>query len=239
MGNAGATSTLARAVAGKRIRLVHVSSVAAIGPAPGSAPVEEDAEPHPVGHYGKSKLEAERIVRRLVPDAVIVRPPVVYGPRDTDVYQMLKSISRGWALEIGGGERWFSAIYVIDLADALVRISTGSEGAGRAYFLAHPKPVSWRGLADTAACIMGVKLRHCTIPPFLAHAVGYSAEVWALMTRKPGIISRDKIAEALKENWTCNPSRAAAELGWVAPTSIETGLAQALDWYKESGWLKY
>ena len=93
-GNARATENLAQAVAkGAAIRLVHVSSLAAIGPSTDGTPVSEDAEPHPVTHYGKSKLEGERIVRALVPDAVIVRPAVVYGPRDTDVLQMFRSIS--------------------------------------------------------------------------------------------------------------------------------------------------
>ena len=82
-GNAGATENLARAVAGRAVRFVYVSSLAAIGPSTDGTPVSEDAEPHPITHYGRSKLEGERIARALVPDAVIVRPAVVYGPRDT------------------------------------------------------------------------------------------------------------------------------------------------------------
>ena len=119
-GNVRATEQLAHAIAGRDVRLVHVSSLAAIGPSTAGIPVGEDAEPHPLTHYGKSKLEAERVVRDLLPDAVIVRPPVVYGPRDTDVFQLLKSISRGLVLEIAGGERWFSAIYVKDLVEGLL-----------------------------------------------------------------------------------------------------------------------
>ena len=174
-----------------------------------------------------------------MPDAVIVRPPVVYGPGDTDVLQVLKSAARGWAVEIGGPERWFSAIYVHDLADALVSLAASSAGAGRAYFLAHSKPVSWRGLAETAGRIMGVRPRRCQVPPALAYAVGYCAEVWSLIRRKPGIVSRDKIAEALCESWTCSTRRAAVELGWEAPTPLESGLAGTLAWYKDAGWLKY
>jgi len=239
-GNVRATENLARAAAGKGIRLIHVSSLAAMGPACGGIPVEEDATPQPVSHYGKSKLEAEVVVRRLLPEAVIVRPPVVYGPRDTDVFQVLQSVARGWALEIGSGERWFSALYVGDLAGALAALAAGSSGAGRQYFLAHPKAVSWSGLAETAAGIMGVRrLRHLKILPGLAASVGYCAEIWALITRKPGIISRDKITEALYDNWTCSPRRAAAELGWEASTSLEQGLAQTLSWYKESGWIHF
>jgi nucleoside-diphosphate-sugar epimerase len=238
-GNGRATETLVRAIAGKPIRLIHVSSLAAAGPATGGVPLDEDAPPHPVSHYGKSKLEAEFIVRKLVPDAVIVRPPVVYGPRDTDVFQVLRSVARGWSLAIGRAERWFSALYVSDLVEALVALAFNSAGAGRTYYLAHPLPVSWRDLAETAGRIMGVRPRHVAIPPRIAWVVGYCSEMWSFMTRKSGIISRDKIAEALYPNWTCTPRRAAAEFGWEAATSLEIGLAKTLAWYKESDWLKY
>src|ERR1035437_733074 len=150
-GSVRATQQLAHAMAGRGMRLVHVSSLAAMGPATPGAPLAEDAEPHPLTHYGKSKLDAERVVRQLAPDAVIVRPPVVYGPRDTDVFQILKSISKGLVLEISGGERWFSAIYVKDLVEGLLAAAGAPRAAGRAYFLAHAKPVSWRQLGESAA----------------------------------------------------------------------------------------
>ncbi len=106
-GNVQATENLARAISGS-VRMVHVSSQAAVGPGPDAAPLTEDAEPHPVTHYGKSKLEGERIVRAILPDAVILRPPAVYGPRDTDVFQILKSINRGFLAQVAGEERYFS-----------------------------------------------------------------------------------------------------------------------------------
>ena len=57
-GNVRATEQLAHAMAGQGIRLVHVSSLAAIGPSAAGVPLAEDAEPHPLTHYGKSKLAA-------------------------------------------------------------------------------------------------------------------------------------------------------------------------------------
>ena len=48
----------------------------------------------------------------VAPQAVILRPPVVYGPRDTDVFQLLGNPSpRGLVLGVSGGDQWFSAIY--------------------------------------------------------------------------------------------------------------------------------
>jgi nucleoside-diphosphate-sugar epimerase len=242
-GNARATETLARLLAGRPIRFVHVSSLAAMGPSPDGAPLTEDARPCPLSHYGKSKLEGERMAARWRPDAVIVRPPVVYGPRDTGVLQILKSIASGVVLEISGGERWFSAIYAEDLAEGLIAAAEAPQAAGRTYFLAHPKVISWSELAAVAARIIfrqpGRRPRVVRIPPAVARAAGYCAELWSRVTRKPGILSRDKVAEACCRAWTCDSRRAARELGFEAATSLETGLARTLAWYKEAGWIRY
>jgi len=238
-GNVRATEQLTHAMAGRGIRLLHVSSLAAIGPSEGRTAVTEDELPHPLTHYGKSKLDAERVVRDLMPEAVIVRPPVVYGPRDTDVFQLLKSISKGLVLEIAGGERWFSAIYVKDLVAGLMAALRMPGAAGKSYFLAHAKPVSWQQLGGAAARIMSKTPRVLTLPVPIAQAVGACGEIWARVTGKPGIISREKVAEARCMAWICDTSRAERELGFLAPTGLERGLAETLVWYKEAGWLKY
>jgi nucleoside-diphosphate-sugar epimerase len=242
-GNARASALLAKAVAGQGIRLVHVSSLAAVGPSPDSTPVDEDFAPHPISHYGKSKLEAEKAVRAAAPDAVIVRPPVVYGPRDTDVFRILKPVARGYMLQMGGGERYFSAIYVRDLVEGLLTARNHPAAAGRTYFLSHADPLTWTALGNAAArIIFGAAdrtVRVVRVPESLARLIGYGAEVASWIGRKPGIISRDKVAEARCRYWTCDPRRAAAEMGFTATTSLDGGMAETLAWYKEAGWLTY
>jgi len=240
-GNVRATENLARAIAatGRPIRTVHVSSLAAGGPGPDATPLTEDAAPHPLTHYGKSKLDGERIMRAILPDAVIVRPPAVYGPRDTDVFEVLKSINQGMVIEIAGGERWFSAIYAPDLADGIIAAAREPRAAGRTYFLAERAIVSWSDLIGIAARIMGRTPRIVRVPPAAAHAIGYCAELWARLTRKPGIVSRDKVTDMQRRYWICDTRRAKAEIGFDAPTDIETGLAMTLAWYREAGWLQW
>jgi nucleoside-diphosphate-sugar epimerase len=237
--NVKATERLARAMAGRGIRLVYVSSLAAVGPTTRGAPLSEDAEPHPLTHYGKSKLEAERAVRALAPGAVIVRPPVVYGPRDTGVLQMFKPICIGWALEIAGEDRWFSAIYVRDLVDGLIAAAQCPAASGRTYFLSHPAPVSWSGLISAAASIIGRRPHVLQVPAGAAQAIGFCAEMWARICRTPAILSREKIAEARCAAWICDPRRAAGELGFEARIPLDKGLTETLAWYKEAGWLRY
>ncbi len=238
-GNVRATETLVRSLVGRGIRLVYVSSLAAIGPSLDGRPVDECSAPHPVSSYGKSKLEGEQIARSLLPDSVVVRPPVVYGPRDTGVFQILKAVAQGLVLEISGGERWFSVIYVEDLAEGLCAAARAPQTAGRAYFLAHRHPVSWRQLGATAAQIMGRRPRTVRVPVTVARSLAFFAEMWSRISRNPAIISREKVAEACYGFWTCEPARAAADFGFEAPTPLAAGLAKTLAWYKEAGWLKY
>ena len=239
-GNAGATANLLRAAGGLR-RLVHVSSMAAAGPSAEGRPLGEDAEPRPVSHYGRSKLAAEEAVRKsaLWERAAIVRPPVVYGPRDTDVYQMIRAVARGWMLRIGRAERPFSLIYVQDLVDGILAAANSEGAGGRVFYVAHPAPASWDKFGAAAARLMGRSARTLAIPEKAAYAVGLCAEWWNRLSGKPGILSRDKVAEACCAGWVCDTSRACRELRFCASTGLEDGLRRTIEWYREAGWLKF
>ncbi len=239
-GNAGATAQLLRA-AGDIRRLVHVSSLAAAGPSPGDRPLTEEDPERPVSQYGRSKLAGEQIVRQspVGERAVIVRPPVVYGPRDRDVYQVIRTVARGWVLQIGSQRRYFSLVYVGDLVDGLIAAAEREGVGGRIYYVAHPRPASWDEFGNSAARLMGRHARTLAIPEKAAYALGWCAERWAGWSGKPGILSRDKVTEACCAGWVCDPGRARRELGFCAQTGLEDGLRRTLDWYKEAGWLKF
>jgi nucleoside-diphosphate-sugar epimerase len=194
-------------------------------------------EPRPVSEYGRSKLEAERAVRAHVPDAIILRPPVVYGPRDTGVLEIFKPLAKGTALQISGGERWFSIIYVKDLVCGILSALGSPQAAGQTYFLTNAQPASWSELTTLTCQILSRQARVIRIPQLLAYAVGSAGDLIALLTGKPGILSRDKIREACCRYWTCDSGKAARELDFRAATPIEEGLAETLTWYKEAGWL--
>jgi len=235
-GNARAAQSMALAAASVP-RFVHVSSLAAAGPSPDNEDLSEEADPHPVSAYGRSKLAGEQAVRRLLPGAVVVRPPVVYGPHDADVFEMIRSIARGFDLRIGRGDRWFSAIFVDDLVEGLLAAARCPAAAGRTYFLTHPEPVSWTRFTATAAKLLNRHPRTVVLPRVAAWAAGCLAEAWSRASRKPGIISRDKVCEAAYPRWTCSAERAGRELGFTAATPLETGLAATIAWYRENGWV--
>ena len=241
LGNVTATENLLDRMSGSSARLIHVSSLAAMGPSLDGVPLREDAAPHPLTHYGKSKLEGERVLRGspVSNRATIIRPPVVYGPRDVDVYQVFRAAASGAQVRIGKPESYFSVIYVTDLVDGMILAAQQEAAAGKTYFLANPSAVSWTEFGATAALTMVKKIRTLTLPVWAAYLAGSFAELLSRLTGRPGILSRDKILDARQRYWICDPARAAAELGFHTQTSLREGVAATLEWYREAQWLTY
>ncbi|MFY0542273.1 NAD-dependent epimerase/dehydratase family protein [Nannocystis pusilla] len=75
--------------------------------------------------YGDSKLDGERLVfaaaRTGDVEAVIVRPPAVYGPRDLDMLQMIRSAKFGVIAQPGLRPAWMSFIHALDLVEGIAR----------------------------------------------------------------------------------------------------------------------
>jgi len=240
-GNVTATRNLA-AVCGPEIDFIHVSSLAAAGPSVDGRLLTEDDLPRPVSLYGQSKLAGEAALRESPAGghAIILRPAVVYGPGDRDVFQVFRGISRGVMAGIGTLDARFSYVYVQDLIGAiLAALENAPRVRGRTYFIANPEPVSWRTFAQLAAEAMHRKVRCLALPPALAYAAGLMSEMAGRLRGKPAILSRDKVREGVHPYWVCDVARAASELGFIAPTELPEGIAKTLDWYRSSGWLSW
>jgi dihydroflavonol-4-reductase len=128
-----------------------------------------------------------------------------------------------------------------DLVDGLIAAAdrASANAGGQVFYLANAAPVSWEEFGSVAARLMCRKLRTVAIPEKAAYALGMCAECWTRLSGTPGILSRDKVREACCAGWVCDPGRARRELGFCASISLEEGLRRTLNWYKETGWLKF
>jgi nucleoside-diphosphate-sugar epimerase len=103
--NASYTISLAKAAqnAGENCKkFVFISSLAAVGPLNDvQQKLTEQSLPHPVTAYGRSKLLAEIELAKISIPTTILRPTAIYGPRDKDIFIMLKTISNGMDPFIG------------------------------------------------------------------------------------------------------------------------------------------
>ncbi len=240
--NADGTRNLAAASAAaapRPSRFVYVSSLAAAGPSPGGrTPRTEEMPPRPLTWYGRSKLAGEDAVRS-VPGLswTIVRPPIVFGPRERDVLGYFRIARRGYLPVVGFSDRFYSLVYVENLAEGLVRTAEASASAGQVYFLAGPEVVSWAELGQLISAALGVAGRPLRFPEAVAAAAGRVADVLARVRRRPDIFSSQKVLEMLAPAWVCSAGKAARDFGWRAATPLPEALAMTAHWYREHGWL--
>ena len=165
-GNRRGTANVIRALdkAAPTARLVHVSSLAAAGPSPDPSGIGPEAEPAPISFYGRSKLAAELEVRSREADGwwTIVRPPAIYGPRDTDVLEFFRMASRG-IVALPSGERWLTVAWIGDVVRSILAAAVGDPG--RIYHLGEPEPMTLDDLIVTLCGAGGVEARVLRVPP--------------------------------------------------------------------------
>jgi nucleoside-diphosphate-sugar epimerase len=231
-------------------RLVVVSSSAAVGPSPPGRPMVEDDLPHPISNYGRSKLAGERVARcwaGVVP-ITIVRPAIVFGEYDRDVFRMFDLVAHGWHLVPGWRKRYFSLIHASDVAKALILTSQKGEslpdqdvspnGSGQGiYFIADEWAPSYAELGAIIADSLGCHARTLPIPGLGVWGVALLSEVMARIRNRPSILNLDKAKEGLSGSWVYSPQKAERQLGFRPDATIFERMRQTGKWYQEQGWL--
>jgi len=220
-------------------RFVYVSSVAAAGPSPGGSVPRTEAMPlQPLTWYGHSKLAGENAVRATAGlEWTIVRPSIVFGPRERDVLGYFRIARHGLLPVVGFSDRYYSLIYAEDLADGLLCAASAPTAVGQVYFLAGSEVVSWLELGGLIASALGVAGRPLRLPEFAAVAAGRIADLFARVRGQPEIFSSQKVIEMLAPAWVCSAEQAARDFGWHAATPLPDALAATARWYREHGWL--
>jgi len=221
-------------------RFLFVSTLSAAGPSLDGKPVTERDETHPTTAYGQSKRLAELAVLEYQTrfPVTIVRPPVVYGPRDRNVLTFFRYVKRGVIPLLGRRRRLFSLIYASDLVEGL-RLSAEQENAsGQIYFMADPRPYSWEEVGHAIASALNVRARAVHFPEWiLRRGAALLEDLAKLLGRDAVFINREKADDLLQPYWTCDPAKAQRELGFSPRVSMKEGVRRTAEWYVKEGWL--
>jgi nucleoside-diphosphate-sugar epimerase len=223
---------------GRVQRLVHISSLAAGGPATSDHPASEDDSLEPVSEYGTSKLAGENEIKELCrAPYVILRPPAVYGPRDLEFLRLFKAVKSHLLPLLSGGRQELSFVFVKDLAEVIVACLDHPAVAGRTYYVAGSEVVTSRALAENIAAQMKTWKVPLPIPSAALWVLCCVQQVVSRLNGIPSVLNRQKYPELTAPGWVCNPARLAKETGLNCPTPMARGLEETLAWYQEQGWL--
>ena len=188
------------------------------------------AAPDSPALYARSKAAGEAAVRAEVPEAIVVRPSVIFGPEDS-FFNRFASIMRITPLLplIGGGEQKFQPVYVGDVADAIVKALTDSSAAGRTYELCGPTVYSFKELMEL---VMSETGRHVGLVPVPFELARIKAFFLELLPVPP--LTRDQVELLRSDNIATGNLPGLKDLG-IAPTAAEVILPSYLDIYRKGG----
>lgn len=220
-------------------RFVYISSQAAAGPSLNGIPLKEADPPKPISAYGRSKQLAEQAVldfQSFFP-ITIIRPPVVYGPRDDDFLGVFKCIKFGIKPLIGNQEKIVNLINVNDLVRGIVLAAEHPNAENEIFFMANQKGYSWIEVEDAIARVMDKRALTIHFPEFALDVVANLSEQVANIFKNATIINRDKAVEMKQSYWLVDCSKAKRKLGFVPEIPLEQGLEETYHWYRLQGWL--
>jgi dihydroflavonol-4-reductase len=218
-------------------RFVYVSSMAAAGPAPRGQPLRGDEPPGPVTAYGRSKLAGESVVRASRLPWTIVRPPMVYGPRDREVLKVFRLARFGVGPVFGDGTQELSAVHASDLAAALLAVAGAQAAVGATYYPAHPEVFTSAAFVRAVGRAAGRRVRVVRIPLPLGQLALTATGAAARAAGQATILNADKANEFFQAAWTGDPARLARDTGWQAEHDLASGLADTWQWYRSARWL--
>lgn len=222
-------------------KFTYISSLSAYGPADSndlSDFVKEEDQPHPLTSYGKSKLAAEQFLRKqeLFP-SIIIRPTVVYGPREKELLTFFKYINRGWEPYVGFKKQHLTFIYVKDLARAVIDAAISGSIVHKAYFLSDGQFYTPQGLSKIARQILKKKTFKFYVPIGLTRLVAFLMETTGKMSGRFPILNLEKVDELESRNWKCDFQPLWDDIRFRPQYDLESGLRETLLWYKKNNWL--
>lgn len=224
---------------GKLKRFVLVSSLEAAGPSQDSAPIPVLQEA-PITSYGRSKLAAEKVAleaQHALP-LTILRPGAIYGPRDQEILEAFKSVSRGLLPLVDGGKALGSFIYGPDCAEACIAALHAPLPSGSVFHLTDgTEPLTQRQFLELIEGALGKKaFLRLNLPVAVLKTISFGVQAFGAVTNRAVMLTPEK-AHMLLQHFHTSGDDAMAALAWKPKVPLHEGVHLAVKWYREEGWL--
>ena len=215
-----------------------VSSLAAIGISSENI-AQENTAFAPVSMYGRSKAEMEQMTLEFESPWTIVRPPAVYGPRETDIFTFFKTISGGLCPVVGSAHiPALSLVHVDDLVIGMVQAALSPTAQHKTYFLGGPAQYTWAEIRDAATEALQRRVVTISIPRIVMPTIGAISEGVGKIFGFYPPLNREKAREIVSATIMCDSALAMSSFGYRPSKDLNLGVAETIQWYKDAKWLK-
>ena len=234
--NLNGTKNLVEACLPKNLdRFIFLSSIATVGPnQKHSILLDEQSPCNPVTPYGRSKLEAEKLLMKFFErykfPAVIIRAPIIYGPSNKSniITKILHRIQTGRFIIVGNGKNLRSLCYIDNLIQGLISLERFTNIIGKKYFLADERPYTYNEIFRTISRQMGIDLNETHLPSFIGSISGFIFKSLSLI----GIYSLPfYVTWNMVLDMACDISKAKEQLYYEPKIDINKGIQKTIRYY--------
>lgn len=184
------------------------------------------ADPDSPSLYGRSKAGGEAAAKESFPDAMIVRPSIVFGREDEFINRFASMIQMLPIVPIIGSETKFQPVFVGDVAEAITTLlSAPADHAGKTFELGGPEIISMGDLNRRIAKLASRKREFIDIPDI-------AAKILAMLPGSP--ISTDQYRMLAVDNIVSEKALGLSDIG-ITPTSLAAVASGWLEQYAEHG----
>jgi UDP-N-acetyl-alpha-D-quinovosamine dehydrogenase len=222
--NVAGTLNLARQAADVGVqRFIFISSIGVNGAETFDVPftAEDKAAPH--SPYAISKYEAELGLRQVAQetglDVVIIRPPLVYGPKAKGNFNtLLKFVHLGVPLPLGAIQNKRSLVALDNLVHLIVTCLDHPAGANKTFLVSDGEDISTTELLRRTAAALGRPARLIRVPPLTLRTAAR-------------FLGKTDLAQRLCGSLQVDISYTREVLGWIPPVSVNEALKQTARYF--------
>ncbi|MGP9819147.1 complex I NDUFA9 subunit family protein [Salinarimonas sp. NSM] len=221
-------AAVARAAAEVGVPLAHVSAIG--------------ADPESASRYGRTKAEGEARVFEALPDAVVLRPSIVFGPGD-GFFTRFAVLARALpVMPIAAADTRFQPVYVADVAEAIARVMDGTVAGGKVYELGGPEVFTFREVVELVLRYTERRRPILTLPDKLARFQAGLTETLDKVTLgllpDEIVLTRDQLKMLASDNVVSEAAKAEGRtlegIG-IASTAVEAIVPAYLKRFRKRG----
>jgi uncharacterized protein YbjT (DUF2867 family) len=188
-----------------------------------------------LSNYAASKRAGEDAVREVSPEALVVRPPAIYGPGDTETLALFALAAKSPLLPVLSPATRIAMIHVQDATAKLASFCKKPISGLVELSDVRPDGYTWAEIMNAAGAVMGVKPHLARLPDGVLLFAGILADAWSLASKTPSVFGLGKARELLHGDWTLSSAPMAE--GVPSVFGLTDGFAHTVDWYRTEGWL--
>jgi nucleoside-diphosphate-sugar epimerase len=217
-------------------KIVFISSLAACGPEQIGNTIEEWHQ-QPLTRYGKSKLQAEAIIKSSgYAPYIILRPTAVYGPGEKDLFTVFNLVNKGWNPLPGFNRQELTFVYVKDLVTLILAALTSTR-QDKTYFVTDGSVYDKSALGKAIAASLNKKSVNLPLPLFLVKAIAAVSQYTAAMTNRQSALNLEKYRELSAQSWNCQVEPTFRDLDYTPQHNLQQGVNETTHWYLENKWI--